>query len=131
MLSAIPLTIAALMLVILFYFFLTIRVGGTRAKYGVEAPAVTGNEIWERYFRVQMNTLEQMIALIPAALAFATFWGDLWGAIGCVIFLVGRIIYYVTYVADPKSRAVGALMTFLANLVLVIGALIGAVLAAL
>ena len=33
------------------------RVGAARTKFGVKAPAITGNETFERYFRVQQNTL--------------------------------------------------------------------------
>jgi len=29
------------------------RVGKARGRYGVKAPAITGNETFERYFRVQ------------------------------------------------------------------------------
>ena len=40
--------------------------GRARARAGLKAPAVTGDEGFERMYRVQMNTLEVMIAFLPA-----------------------------------------------------------------
>jgi glutathione S-transferase len=50
-------TAAVTLLTLLLYFALTANVGRARVKYGIKAPAVTGNEHFERAFRVQMNTL--------------------------------------------------------------------------
>jgi hypothetical protein len=44
------------------YIGFGILVGRARGRYGVHGPAVTGHPIFERYFRVQMNTLELLIA---------------------------------------------------------------------
>ena len=43
-------------LVLLQFLYFAILAGRARQRYGVMAPAVTGNEIFERYLRVQMNT---------------------------------------------------------------------------
>jgi hypothetical protein len=42
------------------HFALSVNVGRARTRYGIKAPAVTGNENFERAYRVQMNTLEQL-----------------------------------------------------------------------
>ena len=44
------------------------QVARARGRYGVRAPAVTGHEVFERYFRVQQNTLEQLILFLPGLL---------------------------------------------------------------
>ena len=39
------------------YIYFSILVGKARGEHGVEAPATTGHEIFERHYRVQMNTM--------------------------------------------------------------------------
>ncbi len=43
-------------LAVLQFLVFGFQVGGARGKYGVKAPATTGNEIFERVFRIQQNT---------------------------------------------------------------------------
>ena len=54
------------MLALVEYFFFSIKVGQARGKYGVKAPATTGNEMFERYNRVHQNTLEQLVMFFPS-----------------------------------------------------------------
>ena len=102
-------------------------VGKARGEYGVKAPAVSGHENFERVFRVQMNTLEQMVCFIPALLLANVYWPDTFVALVGVVYLVGRLIYRQSYVTDPSKRALGFLLTLIPTLVLLIAALIGAV----
>jgi glutathione S-transferase len=115
------------MLALLEYVFFGVKVGQARATYGIEAPATVGHEVFERYYRVQMNTLEQLVIFLPALLAFAWLVSPLWAAGIGAVFLAGRAIYYVGYVADPRKRGPGFMLTAIPNLVLVIGAVIGAI----
>ena len=78
-----------------------------REKYGVNAPAITGNRIFERRFRVQQNTLEQLIVFIPGLYLFAHYVNPLWAAVLGLLYLVGREIYSATYVKDPAKRSAG------------------------
>jgi len=109
------------------YMFFSIMVGKARADNDVKAPAIIGNEHFERVFRVQQNTMEQLVVFIPAIFLFAYFWPrlELVGLVLGVIFIVGRFLFYRSYVADPKTRTVGFMMTFFPSLILVVGALIG------
>jgi glutathione S-transferase len=88
--------VTALALIQFIYF--GFRVGGARGRYGVKAPATTGNEIFERHFRVQQNTLESLVALIPGLYVFSRYWNPLWAAGLGVVYLVGRQVYAGTYV---------------------------------
>jgi glutathione S-transferase len=104
-----------------------LQVGRARGVYGVKAPATTGNEIFERHFRVQQNTLEQLIGLIPGLYLFSRYFNPLWAAGLGVVYLIGRQIYAASYVKNPATRGAGHGMSFLPMAVLVIGGLVGAV----
>jgi len=114
-------------LALLQFTYFGMQVGGARGKYGVHAPAVTGNEIFERYFRVQQNTLEQLLVFLPGLYLFARYLSPLWAAGLGAIYLIGRQVYSATYVKDPKTRSVGFGLTFLPTMALVVGGLVGAV----
>jgi glutathione S-transferase len=122
-----PWTAAATLLTLLVYFLIVGMVASARAKYGVKAPAVTGNEHFERAYRVQMNTLEQMALFLPALWLYALYVSDVGAAIGGLIWIVGRVIYARAYVADPASRGPGAIMTIVVSVGLWLGAGYGVV----
>ena len=108
-----------------YMFFLT-RVGAARGRLGINAPSCMGNEQFERIFRVQQNTLEQLIIFIPALFAFAHYVHPVWAVGLGVIYLAGRFVYSNAYLSDPAKRGAGMLMTFITNGILVLGAIIGA-----
>ena len=110
------------------YLYFTIRVGLGRGKHGIAAPATSGSEIWERWFRVQQNTLEQLIVFIPSAVLFGFYISGIWVLMPGVVFLVGRQLYASAYLRDPASRGPGMGLTFLGNIALVIGAAAGVLL---
>ena len=114
-------------LAILQYIVFGFRVGAARGRYGVKAPAIGGNETFERYFRVHMNTLEQLVAFLPGLYLFARYWNPLVAAALGVVYLLGRELYAYTYVKDPAKREVGYGLTFLPMVILVAGGLIGAI----
>ncbi len=107
------------------YVLFTARVGLARGKYNVNAPACEGDENFNRLFRVQQNTLEQLIVFIPASYAFSYYLSELWVLIPGMVFILGRYIYSLEYLKDPKTRTPGMALTLLANVVLVLGALFG------
>jgi glutathione S-transferase len=88
---------------------------------------VTGNEVFDRYFRVQQNTLELLIAFIPGLYLFGHYFNPLWAAGLGVVYLIGRQIYSMSYVKDPKSRGAGYGLSVLPTLILLLSGLIGAV----
>ena len=125
------LVVIVIMLALLEYIVLGVRVGSARVRTGLEAPAVTGNEEFERHFRVHYNTIEQLILFIPGVWFFAEYIHEL-SAVGLgLVFIFGRALYAVKYVKDPGSRSVGMTLTVLPCYVLVIGALGGAIWAAI
>ena len=111
-------TIAALLV----YLWMGVRVGQARAKSGVAAPAMTGDPILERHIRVHYNTLEWLPIFLVGLWLFAIYWNDLIAAGLGVVWIVGRILYALGYVADPKKREAGFLIQFVAAAVLLLGA---------
>jgi uncharacterized membrane protein YecN with MAPEG domain len=111
------------------YVYISIRVGGARGKYGVSAPATTGDPVFERYYRVQQNTVGQLVIFLPSIGLFAYYVMPLAAAGLGLVFIVGRALYFVSYVKEPADRTAGFLMTFGANVILMLGGLIGAAMA--
>jgi glutathione S-transferase len=109
------------------FFWFGWQVGVARGKYNIPAPAISGNDVFERTFRVQMNTQEQLLVFLPALWIFASFISPLWAAVLGAVFIVGRAVYAMTYVRDPKSRSIGFALTALPNLLMLLGILIWAV----
>lgn len=87
-------------------------VGRARGKYGVKAPATSGHEMFDRYFRVQMNTLELLVLLIPGMLMAPRYLAPHWVAAIGAVYLLGRIVYLRAYIADPASRGLGFGLSF-------------------
>jgi glutathione S-transferase len=114
-------------LAVLQFFVFGFKVGGARGRYGVKAPAITGNEIFERHFRVQQNTLELLVAFVPGLYLFSRYWSPLIAAVLGVIYLIGREVYAAGYVKEPAKRSAGFGMSFLPTAILVLGGLAGAV----
>lgn len=110
------------------YIFFAIQVGSMRGKHGVKAPAVAGHPEFERMFRVQQNTMEQLVAFIPALWLYAFLVNPMWGAGIGLVFIIGRFLYRAEYLKDPDSRGPGFALTFIPTAVLLVWSLIDAVL---
>jgi len=113
------------LLALLEFFAFGFLVGKARVAYGVKAPAMSGHEMFERYFRVHYNTLELLIAFVPALWIAASYWNPLWMAAAGAVYLIGRVLYLQGYVRDPKTRSIGFGLSMLPILFLVLAALAG------
>jgi glutathione S-transferase len=121
------LSAAVTILVVLFYYFAGFSVARMRGKHGIQAPATSGHPEFDRAFRVHMNTLEQMPVILPLLwLATLFFHGWLPAAFG-LLWIVGRIVYRMAYMANPGSRTAGFVITNIANVGLLVLAVIGIV----
>ena len=123
--TSLPLTSLVTLLVVLLLLFTGINVGRARGRYGIKAPAVTGHELFERAFRIQMNTLENAVLMLPALWLYAGFIGDRGaGAMGA-IWLIARVWYAVAYQSNPAKRGGGFGLAMSAFAGLWLGALWG------
>jgi uncharacterized membrane protein YecN with MAPEG domain len=111
------------LLALLVYFWMGLRVGLARSKTGIAAPAMTGDPLLERSVRVQANTLEWLPIFLVSLWLFAIYWNDLAAAGLGVVWIVGRVLYALGYVSDPKKRELGFLIQAAAAATLLFGAL--------
>ncbi len=120
-----PVAIVTALILVQFVVF-GMLVGRARGKYRIKAPATTGDPIFERHFRAQQNSLEQMVVTIPALWMFAVYVHVEAAAVLGVVYLIGRTLYYRAYVADPASRSASFGIGALASIILTLGGLAGA-----
>ncbi len=111
------------------YAAFVILCGQARGRFGVAAPSTSGNIAFERRFRVQANTVEQLVIFLPSLLLFAVYVSEPIAAGLGVVFIVGRGLYARAYVVDPAKRGPGFLLTVVSNLTLLAGGLVGAIVA--
>jgi uncharacterized membrane protein YecN with MAPEG domain len=122
MLSYVYVAIVTL-LALLLYCWMSTRVSATRRKVGIRPPAMTGDPLLERTIRAHYNTLEWMPVFLPSLWLFAIYWNSTAAAVLGLIWIVGRLVYFLGYVAETSKRAPGFFIQALAAGALVFGAL--------
>lgn len=125
------LTAIVSLLALLTYFWMGLRVGVARRKSGIDAPAMSGDPMLERYLRVQGNTLEWLPIFFVSLWLFALYWGDVTAAAIGLVWILGRILYAVDYSQAADKRGRGFAIQALAAAILLFGALGKAVLVVL
>ena len=114
-------------MIVMLMFFNTVMVGRARQKYEIKAPAISGNEFFERAYRVQINTVESVLIFFPAIWIYASLIDDKGAfAIG-LIWLVGRVWFGLAYTRDPAKRGPGFAIAMLMSVGAWLGALYGVV----
>ena len=120
-------TAAVTILAVLLFFFMAMNVGRMRGKHGIKAPAMTGHDEFERAVRVQMNTIEGAIAFLPALWVAAIWFGGWIPPVVGFVWVMGRVIYMLGYMAAPEKRSTGFMIQGLALIALIILAIWGIV----
>ncbi|MBT8526835.1 MAPEG family protein [Polynucleobacter paneuropaeus] len=110
------------LLTVALLFAVTFNVGRARGKYQIKAPAVLGHEMFERAYRIQLNTIENVLMFLPALWLYAIFIGDKGAGDSGMIWLLGRIWYAIAYQNNPAKRGYG----FLISLLVIAGLWLGA-----
>jgi uncharacterized membrane protein YecN with MAPEG domain len=125
--QSMPLVAIVTVLALIEFMVFAAMVGYARRKYGIAAPAISGQPMFERHFRVHYNTLEQWLVFLPSMWLFAVYVNPTWAAgLGAVV-VVARIPYAIGYVRDPKKREFGSILGTVALLPLLFGGLVGAI----
>ena len=110
------------LLLLVQYLAFTMLVGAARAKSGIQAPATSGDEQFERAYRVQMNSLEQLVLTLPALWLSGLYFSPLVAALLGLAFFLGRVLYRAGYVKDPARRGAGFGIGLLASVGLILTA---------
>lgn len=117
------LTAVVTLLSLLAYVWMGMQVGQARSKSGIKAPAMTGDPQLDRAVRVQTNTLEWLPIFLASLWLFAVYVNEPAAAAMGVVWIVGRLVYAIGYMADPAKRGLGFMIQALASAVLLFGAL--------
>jgi len=118
-----PALVTALNVVLMFVTMYL--VGRARMRYGVKAPATTGNPDFERVLRVQMNTLEASAMFLPSLWLFALYLSSVWAGVLGMLWILGRILFTAGYMRAADKRGTGFMIGFVANALLLLGAFWG------
>src|SRR5260370_37046599 len=102
MIPTFPALVSALAL--LLYVAVFVTAGRARARYEIKAPAVSGAPEFERAFRGQQNTLEQLVGFIPALWLFALYASPLRAGLIRLVWSAGRGCYALSYYREPETR---------------------------
>jgi hypothetical protein len=108
------------------YFYFVMKCGQARGRLGVPAPTTTGVPEFERIFRVQYNTIEQLVIFVPAMVLFGRYVSPPGAAALGLVFILGRALYARGYLSDPGRRGPGFLLSILSNALLLVGGTVGA-----
>jgi glutathione S-transferase len=69
--------------------------------------------------------MEQLVIFIPSMIIFSLYLSPTWVILPGVLFIIGRQIFSRLYIKNPQSRGPGMIVSFLSNIILVVGSLIG------
>jgi glutathione S-transferase len=129
-----PATLSSALVTILaiaLYYLMSAKVGQMRVKHKIKAPATSGAPEFDRAFRVQMNTLEHLPVFIPLLWLTTIYFSVIpmaAPALG-VIWIIGRAMYMDAYLRDPETRGPGFGISAVAEILLLVLALIGVLIA--
>jgi glutathione S-transferase len=107
------------------YFMTILNIRRVRIKYRIMPPLVEGPEEFQRAFRTQMNTIEQLIIFFPSLWLAAVSIGDVLAAAIGLLWPLARLIYMRGYMAADKRRFKGFVAALAVSITLYVAAMIG------
>jgi len=111
------------LLTVAVYFWMATQVARTRQRVGILPPAMTGDPVLERTIRAHLNTLEWLPIFLPSLWLFAIYWNSHVAAALGLVWIIGRIVYFVGYVSEARKRFPGFFIQSSAAGLLLIGAI--------
>ena len=115
------------LLAVALYFFFATQVAVAHSKFGVRLPQTYGHPDFERVYRIQMNTLEWMPSFMAPLWLCALYFSDVAAAAVGLLWIVGRVLYFIGYRRKVEGRLPGFFMQSGACMLLFMGAAVGVV----
>ncbi|XP_023133651.1 microsomal glutathione S-transferase 2 [Amphiprion ocellaris] len=91
--------------------YLARRVGWSRIALKIMPPVVTGPPEFERTFRAHQNCVEFYPIFLVVLWSCSTFFSELVAAVGGLVYMVARQMYFNGYVKSTKKRLPGFILT--------------------
>lgn len=126
MTSDLPVLLAAVsVLSALHMGFQARRVGWSRMKFKIVPPIVTGPPEFERTFRAHQNSVEFYAIFVVLLWISGIFFNEVLAALGGLVYIVGREMYFTGYISESKRRLPGFYLVLFVLLFLAVTAAIG------
>lgn len=116
-----------ILLTVLLLFAVTLMTGRARRKYAIQAPAISGHPMFERAYRIQMNTLEYTVIFLPALWLAARWDNPAAAGILGLVWLAARVWYVPAYLHNPATRGRPFVLSLLALALLILLAIWGVI----
>lgn len=113
------------LLAVALYFVFATQVAVARRKFGVRHPAVVGDPNFERIFRAHVNTLEWMPTFLAPLWLCALYFNDVAAAAVGLLWVAGRIVYFLGYKRKVEGRLPGFFIQSFACVLLFLGGAVG------
>ncbi|MER8447384.1 MAPEG family protein [Mesorhizobium sp. M1066] len=107
----------------LMLFSMALTVARTHKRTGLLAPTMTGDPLLERTIRAHSNSVEWLPIFLPSMWLFAVYWSASWAAVLGLLWIIGRIAYFIGYRSAPLKRYPGFFIQSIAAFALLFGAL--------
>ncbi|MCM2291863.1 MAPEG family protein [Allorhizobium sp. BGMRC 0089] len=122
-------TVLATFMALIAYNWFFIKVALARRQFNIKAPKITGDEAFERIFRVQQNTAEQLVFFLPSLWLCGFYTSDPLAGLFGLIWTAARVLYAADAYASSGRHGYGAMISWCVAFMLLIGGTIGALLA--
>lgn len=115
------------LLAVALYFFFATQVARAHIRFGVRLPAMYGDPDFERTYRIHVNTLEWMPTFLAPLWLCALYLSDVAAAVLGLIWIAGRIVYFLGYRRKVEGRLPGFFIQSSACILLFVCAAVGVV----
>jgi glutathione S-transferase len=101
-------------------------VSAARLKYKIKAPKTQGHDEFEKTYRAHLNTMEQLVLVLPTMWFFALLVSANAAGILGILWGISRIVYAYGYAKNNTIKLTGGIVGAVISLIFLLGAAYGA-----